>query len=226
MSTLFKLGGGLALAFLSTFIVIKAMGWITAEDVRAWLEAGRTASPHMVGLIVAGLLFADLFIAVPTLTITLLSGYFLGFELGFAYALGGYWLAGGTGYALSRVLGRRALSAVTRDSAKIEEMDELFNRHGLVVLSMARAVPILAEVSACLAGATKMPMKRFALGWAINSVPYAAIAVYAGSISSLDDPKAAIFAAIGLTGALWSAWYVFRRRIKRHTERQAKRQAG
>lgn len=215
MSTLIKLGLGLALAFASTFLVIKVMGWITTDDVRMWLEAGRTTSPHVVGMIVAGLLFADLFIAVPTLTVTLLSGYFLGFELGFAYALSGYWLAGGTGYALSRTFGRRVLMGVTKNPSKIAEMDDLFSRHGLVVLSMARALPILAEVSACLAGATKMQFKRFALGWAINSVPYAAIAVYAGSVSSLNDPKPAIFTAIGLTAVLWTAWYVFTQRVKR-----------
>jgi len=219
MSYLLKLGFGLALFFASTFIIIKTMGWITAEDVQGWLEAGKTASPHMVGLIVAGLLFADLFIAVPTLTITLLSGYFLGFELGFAYALSGYWLAGGTGYALSRAFGRRALRVITKDTAKITQMDELFSRHGLVVLSMARAVPILAEVSACLSGATKLPMARFALGWAINSIPYAAIAAYAGSVSSLSDPKPAIFTAVGLTGTLWVAWYIFTKRAKRASSR-------
>ncbi|HEY9081106.1 VTT domain-containing protein [Magnetovibrio sp.] len=215
MTSLLKLGLALALAFLSTFIVIKAMGWITVDDVRGWLQAGQTASPHMVGLIVTGLLFADLFIAVPTLTVTLLSGHFLGFELGFAYALSGYWLAGGTGYALSRAYGRRALVLVTKDAEKIAEMESIFNRHGLMVLSMARAMPILAEVSACLAGATRMPFRRFALGWAINSVPYAAIAAYGGSVSSLADPKPALFTAIGLTGVLWLGWYIFTKRAKR-----------
>lgn len=217
MTYLLKLGFSLALIFASTFILIKVMGWITMEDIRTWLEAGKTTSPHVVGLIVAGLLFADLFIAVPTLTITLLSGYFLGFELGFAYALAGYWLAGVTGYTLSRVFGRRALRVITKDAAKIAQMDELFIRHGLVVLSMARAVPILAEVSACLSGATKLPFARFVLGWAINSIPYAAIAAYAGSISSLSDPKPAIFTAIGLTGTLWVAWYIFTRGTKHVT---------
>jgi len=219
MKSLLKLGLSLALIFLSTFIVIKTMGWITVEDVRGWLEMGQTASPHKVGFIVAGLLFADLFIAVPTLTVTLLSGHFLGFELGFAYALAGYWLAGGTGYVLSRVYGRKALMFVTKDAEKIAEMEDVFSRHGLMVLSMARAVPILAEVSACLAGATKLPVKRFALGWAINSVPYAAIAAYAGSVSSLGDPKPAIFAAIGLTGVLWTGWYIFNKRTKWTTPR-------
>jgi len=214
MTSLLKLGFGLALLFASTFIVIKTMGWITVNDVRGWLEAGQTASPHNVGMIVAGLLFADLFIAVPTLTITLLSGHFLGFELGFAYALAGYWLAGGTGYVLSRIYGRRALTLVTKDAEKIAEMEDIFSRHGLMVLSMARAVPILAEVSACLAGATRLLVRRFILGWSINSIPYAAIAAYGGSVSSLNDPKPAIFAAIGLTGVLWLGWYIFRKRTK------------
>ena len=214
MTSLLKLGFGLALLFASTFIVIKTMSWITVNDVRGWLEAGQTASPHNVGMIVAGLLFADLFIAVPTLTITLLSGHFLGFELGFAYALAGYWLAGGTGYVLSRIYGRRALTLVTKDAEKIAEMEDIFSRHGLMVLSMARAVPILAEVSACLAGATRLPVRRFILGWSINSIPYAAIAAYGGSVSSLNDPKPAIFAAVGLTGVLWLGWYIFRKRTK------------
>jgi len=214
MKPLLKLGLGLGLVFLSTFVIIKATGIITVADIKGWLEAGQSASPFVVGSIISGLLFADLFIAVPTLTITLFSGYFLGFELGCVFALIGYCMAGGVGYLISRSIGRRALKAITRDESKIKEMDDLFNRHGLVVLSMARAVPILAEVSACLAGATKMPFKRFALGWAINSVPYAIIATYAGSISSLEDPKPAIFAAIGLTGILWIAWYVFRKRTR------------
>lgn len=214
MKPLLKLGLGLGLIFASTFVIIKVMGWITADDIRAWLEAGQTASPHLVGMIVAGLLFADLFIAVPTLTVTLLSGYFLGFELGFLYALTGYWLAGGTGYVLSRLVGRRILHRISRDEQKLAEMDDLFQRHGMAVLSLARAVPILAEVSACLAGATKLPVRRFALGWAINSIPYAAIAAYAGSISDLQNPKPAIFTAIGLTAVLWGAWYLFNKRTK------------
>jgi len=214
MKSLFKLGFGLALAFLSTFIVIKATGIITIDDIKGWLEAAHSASPHMVGVIVSGLLFADLFIAVPTLTTSIFSGYFLGFELGLFYVLVGYSLAGGFGYGISRIFGRRVLRAITRDDAKIAEMDDLFNRHGLVVLSMARAVPILAEVSACLAGATKMPIKRFMLGWAINSIPYAMIATYAGSVSSLSDPKPAIYAAFGITAGLWMAWYFFRRHLR------------
>lgn len=220
MKTLIKLGLGLGLVFLSTFIIIKATGIITVADIKSWLEAGRTASPLVVGAIISGLLFADLFIAVPTLTVTLFSGYFLGFELGLLFALIGYCLAGSVGYLISRFVGRRALKVIIRDERKINEMDDLFNSHGLVVLSMARAIPILAEVSACLAGATKMPFRRFALGWAINSVPYAIIATYAGSISSLEDPKPAVFAAIGLTGVLWTAWYFFRKRTRASARRE------
>lgn len=215
MKNLVKIGLILGLAFLSTFVVIKATGVLTVDDIRGWLEAAGSASPHLIGAIVTSILFADLFIAVPTLTTSIFSGYFLGFELGLFYVLLGYTLAGVTGYAISRLVGRRLLKVVTRDEAEIAEMADLFHRHGLVVLSMARAVPILAEVSACLAGATKMPVGRFLLGWAINSVPYAIIATYAGSLSSLNDPMPAIYAAFGLTATLWTAWYLFRRRLRK-----------
>lgn len=215
MKSLLKVGLTLGLVFLSTFIVIKATGVLTVDDIKEWLETAHRTSPHLIGIIISGILFADLFVAVPTLTTSIFGGYFLGFELGLFYVLLGYSLAGGVGYGISRLVGRRILTAVTKDESKIAEMDDLFHRHGLVVLSLARAVPILAEVSACLAGATRMPLGRFVLGWSINSVPYALIATYAGSTSSLDDPMPALYAAFGLTGVLWSAWYLFRRQLRK-----------
>jgi len=56
-----------------------------------------------------------------------------------------------------------------------------------------------------------MPLTKFATAWAASSIPYVLIASYAGSISTLDNPKPAIFTAIGLSLFFWTAWYVFRR---------------
>jgi len=40
--------------------------------------------------------------------------------------------------------------------------------------------------------------------------------LWGGAASSLNDPKPAIFAAIGLTGVLWIGWRIFRKRAKRN----------
>jgi len=109
MKTLIKLFLILVAVFASTFLIIKATGVLTVEDIRAWLEAARSVSPWIIGLVVAGLLFADLFIAIPNLTVCMLSGYFLGFELGALFNILGVSAAGITGHLLSRSMGRKFL---------------------------------------------------------------------------------------------------------------------
>jgi hypothetical protein len=62
----------LAAIFASTFVVIKATGILTIDDVRTWLTMASEINPIYVALAVIILLFSDLFIAVPNLTICIL----------------------------------------------------------------------------------------------------------------------------------------------------------
>jgi len=48
-----------------------------------------------------------------------------------------------------------------------------------------------------------MPFSKFLVTWSISSVPYVLIASYAGSISSINNPKPAIYTTIGLSALLW-----------------------
>ena len=73
---------------------------------------------------------------------------------------------------------------------------------------------MLPEITACMAGFTKMAPHRYSLFFALSSLPYVLIAAYAGSISSIEDPKPAIYAALGLYAVLWTGWFLFRRRRK------------
>lgn len=212
MKTLLKLFLVLATFFAVTFVVIKLTDVITVEDIKAWLQTASSLSPIYIGMIVAGLLFADLFIAIPTLTICILSGYFLGFELGAAFNTLGVAMAGISGYLLSRYVGRGVLIKIVRDPVKIQEMENSFNKHGVAMVLLSRALPILPETSACLAGFTKMSMWKFLFAWFASSVPYVTIAAYAGSVSTLDSPQPAIFTAIFLSIFLWVMWVIFIRK--------------
>lgn len=100
MKTLLKVMFTVAAIFASTFILGRVLGILTEENVRMWLEAASTLSAATVMAVVIGLLFIDLFVAVPTLTIMILGGYFLGFELGFLAAMAGSALAAFVGYAI------------------------------------------------------------------------------------------------------------------------------
>ncbi len=210
MKHLLKIMIILALIFASTFIIARFTGILTIEKIEAWLTAAKSLSPVYVVAIVILLLFADLFIAVPTLTISILSGFFLGQFTGSLAAITGMMLAGIIGYIISFIYGDRLITALIKDKHQRHEARETFQKHGIIMILLSRAVPILPEVTACMAGATGMPFITFILSWSASTIPYAMIAAYAGSISTLENPKPAIFTAIGLTAFFWIGWFIFR----------------
>jgi uncharacterized membrane protein YdjX (TVP38/TMEM64 family) len=211
MKTLLKVMLGLGLAFASTFVIGRALGILTEDNVRLWLETASTLSAMTVFAVVVSLLFVDLFVAVPTLTIVILGGYFLGFELGFLAAMTGSALAAFSGYAICRKWGDAAVAKVVKDDAKRAEMRSSFDSHGPGMIMLARAAPILPELTACMAGMTRMRLLRFTLFWTVGTLPYMGIAAYAGSVSTLENPMPAIYAALFLYGVMWLGWLVYRR---------------
>ncbi|WP_298333150.1 VTT domain-containing protein [uncultured Erythrobacter sp.] len=211
MKTLLKIMLTLAAIFASTFILGRMLGILTEDNVRNWLEMASTLSVATVAMVVIALLFIDLFVAVPTLTIVILAGYFLGFETGLLAAMIGSALAAFGGYAICRKWGEGALSKVIRDPVQRNEMREAFSAHGPGMILLARAAPILPEVTACMAGLTRMSLRRFSMFWSVGTLPYMGIAAYAGSVSTLDDPRPAIFAALGLYAVMWAGWFIYRR---------------
>lgn len=195
--------------FTFTLLLFKVLGVLSVDDIKLWLEQALGISPWIVGLIIIGLLLIDLFIAIPTLSLTILSGFFLGLELGVTYSSIGMIGAGSLGYFVSRTNGERLLRFVTKDEEQVTEMKELFTKFGPVSLMLCRAAPMLPEVTSCLAGVTKMPYLRYLLFYLIGTLPYSIIAVYAGSISSIDNPAPAIFTFMGMFAGLTFIWIVF-----------------
>ena len=201
----------LAVIFASTFVIIRLSGVLTEDDIKAWLEAATNINPWYVALAVVLILAIDIFIAVPTLTTCILSGYFLGFIWGGLAASIGLLSAGLIGYWLSRALGEKVLKIIICSSEKREEAKETFGQYGLAMIMLSRSSPIFSEVCACMAGMVKMKFTKFFLAWSINSIPYALIAAYSGSISSFENPKPAIYTMIGLYMVLWLFWFLYKK---------------
>jgi len=212
MKPLFKIILVLAFCFASTFVIANATGLLTVEKIETWLEVAKTLSPIYVAGIIIVLLFADLFIAVPTLTVIILAGFFLGHGVGAVSAIMGLMLVGICGYILSYIYGEKIINFLVKKKEQQEEAKATFIEHGFAMILLSRAMPILPEVSACLAGMTRMRFVTFMAAWSLSTIPYALIATYAGSISTLENPKPAIFTAIGLSGLFWLGWYIFNRR--------------
>ncbi|MEQ9308989.1 MAG: VTT domain-containing protein [Balneolaceae bacterium] len=209
MKALIKFVVLLGAFFTFTLLVFKVLGILSVDDIKFWLEEAMTISPWIVGLIILLLMMVDLFIAIPTLSLTILSGFFLGLELGVLYSTLGMLTAGTMGYVISRFHGEKLLNFVSKDEAQIKEMKELFSRFGPFSLMLCRAAPMLPEVTSCLAGVTKMSYPKYVLFYMIGTLPYSIIAAYSGSISSVENPSPAIFTFIGIFGGLSLIWAGF-----------------
>jgi len=211
MKPLLKVMLILALVFASTFILGRVFGILTVENIRFWLTEAQTVDPIWVIGIVIALLFIDLFVAVPTLMVTILAGFFLGFPIGAATAFAGMSLAAFGGYGLSRKWGDAIVRLLVKQETARDEMIAAFHKSGPAMITLSRAAPIVPEVTACMAGVTRMPFMRYLLFYSLGTLPYVIVAAYAGSISSLESPQPAIYAALFLYGVLWIGWYIFRR---------------
>lgn len=218
MKSLLKIVFALWLFFTSLLLLLKLTGLVTVEKIKAWIDAAQGADPIYAALLVTGLLCVDLFLAIPTLAVVILGGYFLGPIHGALAALTGLLLAGSLGYGISRRYGDSLLNFLIRDENERAEAVELFRNHGTVVILLSRAMPLLPEVCACMAGLTRMPFPRFLLLWLVSAAPYAVIASYAGSVSTLENPLPAILSAVGLTGFFWLAGFALKKR--RHAKQE------
>lgn len=212
MKLLFKSVIILFLFFTSMLILIKFSGLLTLQDIKDTFSNLQEQPTYILGLLVVLLLFIDLFIAIPTMTVILSAGYFLGFEWAIFYSSIGLLGASLTGYFLSTLYGETVLNKLSDNTEQKNQMKALFNTHGMIVIMLARAAPLLPEISACLAGTCKMKTSKYLTAWIIGTIPYVSIMTYAGSISSLDDPMPALFAALGVTFSFSLFWFILKRR--------------
>lgn len=219
MKDLIKTALVIATCFAATFGILVATGLMQRDDVVHWLEQARQIDAWIVALIVIGLLVADLFIAVPTMTLTLLAGYFLGPVFGALAAATGMITAGALGYVISNRFGRSVLRRIINDEGRLHEMEQVFSRYGVTVLMICRAMPILPEVSCCLAGITRMRFVTFGFGYLVGTLPYVVVCTWLGAQSSASDPMPAIWGAAVVSIVMWSCWFL----LIRHHRRSGRR---
>ncbi len=210
----------LVVIFTTTLLIIKFSGVLTIEDIKEIFANLKSQPSYILGALIVLFLFIDLFIAVPTMTIIILAGYFIGFELAVLYTFIGLLSASLTGYFLSLKYGNKILDKLSSNEEQKLEMTDLFNKHGVLVIVLSRAVPMLPEISSCLAGTCKMSLKRFLFAWSLGTIPYLSVIAYAGSISNLENPMPAIYAALGITVLFWIIWMVFMKYNKLKTQKE------
>ena len=198
----------------SSFILVQATGLITIDKINFWFNEIKLLPAYYIGGIIIFLMFIDLVISIPTLAIIMLAGFFLGTFLGALFTIIGLMIAGCCGYILGYKYGEVILVLLLRNVQERNEFKASFKKHGYVTILLSRALPVLPEISTCIAGMTKMPFSKFILAWFISITPYSLIAAYAGAASSPRSPEPAIIAWSLLTSTLWISWYFFKKTKK------------
>ncbi len=165
---------GLMAVLLLVFTVVEALEIDLLVDPSPWMA---TANAAAAGIGVS-LLAVDVVVPVPSSLVMIAHGSLFGLWLGAGLSLVGTVIAAAIGFAI----GRRGGGVLNRFVGPDERAraDRFLDRWGLLAIVATRAVPILAEATVILAGASR-------IRW-----PAMLVAVLVGSV-----PVVIIFAAIG-----------------------------
>jgi uncharacterized membrane protein YdjX (TVP38/TMEM64 family) len=178
---------------LVSFGLAAVAGWDEARVVAAVEALG--GGPR-VAVVLALVLMVDVVLPVPSSAIMTLDGALFGPWLGAAVSTVGCCGSAAIGYGLGRTLGSRATRWTGADDPVVRGW---LTRWGAFVVAATRPVPVLAEVTAAVAGVHAVPAPRFALGVVVGVVPTAAGYAWAGAYGSSG---VIVAAALGVPGAL------------------------
>lgn len=190
----------LALAVLVTlpFVIFGAdfESMFTPEGAVRWIEArgawGATA--------VVGLLALDLFLPIPSTPLISAAGYVYGPVTGAALGALGSLLSGLAAYVLCRRFGRRTAERLV-GAVELERQRVRFERSGPWIVALSRWLPIVPEVTSCLAGLTHMDARTFTVALVCGTLPMACVYAWIGASGHAAPVLALVLSAV-LPGVL------------------------
>lgn len=197
----------LFVALGALFLAVEALHVPLLTDPRPWLS-GHATSAAALGI---ALLVVDVALPVPSSVVMVANGVLFGPVVGTALSM-----AGSLGAALlGLAIGRRSTALLERlvPADERRRAADLLDRYGVLAVMATRPVPLLAETTVLLAGASGLDVRRTALAAALGSLPAALLYALAGALgTSLASPLAIAAGVVLVTavtwglGALGSAW--------------------
>jgi uncharacterized membrane protein YdjX (TVP38/TMEM64 family) len=181
-------------AMLTTFLVVEVMGVEPLTDPEPLLGAGGA----LAAVAGTGLLVADVLLPVPSSGVMLAHGALFGVVGGAALSLLGSLGA----FALGFGLGRRGARTVERLVSEEERTraDRLLRKWGVLAIVVTRPVPILAETTALVAGASSLGWRPSLIAALVGSLPAALLYAVAGALAASFATGAVVFAVVILLG--------------------------
>jgi uncharacterized membrane protein YdjX (TVP38/TMEM64 family) len=168
----------------------EAIGHAAGGDTTALREQLRGTGVAGV-LLLYGLMLAHIVVLFPAEVTNVVAGFTYGIPAGLAICLSGWWLSAMGTYAVGRIAGRPVIDRLA-GPARVAAAEGLMERGGWPVLVVVRLLPFVPfSLVGYLAGATRVPLGRFAWTTAVGAIPLIVLAVVLGSRLehfSLSDP--------------------------------------
>jgi uncharacterized membrane protein YdjX (TVP38/TMEM64 family) len=204
---------GMLVLFTALFLAVEALDIPLLTDPAPLLDAAQMAAA-VVGV---GLLVLDVVLPVPSSLVMIAHGAAFGPLLGAALSLLGSLGAALLGFAVGR-RGGPLLNRVV-PAAERRRADALLARWGVLAIVVTRPVPLLAETTVILAGASPLGWRRTAIAALVGSAPAAVLYALAGSVAAgLGNPAAVFALVLLLAGATWALGAAGGRQVAPPTE--------
>ncbi|MGQ0573627.1 MAG: TVP38/TMEM64 family protein [Pseudonocardia sp.] len=177
------------------------------EDVRAWVGAAGWAGP----VVFAGLYAVLALTPAPATLLSIAAGLLFGLGGGVTVVMTGALLSAIGAFGLSRSLGRRAVERV--DSDRLNRLDALLRRRGLLAVIGVRLVPLLPfNALNYLCGLTAVRTRDYIAGTAVGILPGATAYVAIGAFGAQPGSLPFLLAVGGLVALSVAGLVVARRR--------------
>jgi uncharacterized membrane protein YdjX (TVP38/TMEM64 family) len=173
-------------------------------------------------LVLVGLMLVHALVPFPSELVNAAAGFVYGFWIALPLVLAGWLLSALATYAIGRGAGRPLLLRLAGER-RMEEGARLIERGGVTALLAARLIPIVPySLVGYVAGATRVPLWRFAWTTVIGSIPLCASVVYLGHrLDSLSPSDPGVLVAVGAFIALLVGGRVLAGRVRRRHRQSA-----
>lgn len=197
--------------FTVVFVAVEAAGWGVLTNPRPAIEDGGAVG----GLVGVALLAGDALLPVPSSIVMVLHGALYGAAAGAALSFAGRMGAAAFGFAI----GRRGGPFLERVAGRTEteRANRLLERWGALGIVLSRPVPLLAETTMVLAGASSLPWPVALAAAAVGSLPEVVVYALAGSAAASFRSTSAVF--VTFLAVLAVVWAVLERRLSPAYER-------
>ena len=157
--------------------------FVFEDAIQAWTAAHLAAGRGwIVGLLIAGLLAADIFLPVPSSIVSTSAGLLLGFGGGLIASTAGMCAGAVLGYGFGAAAGDSLLRRFVGE-AEMRKATALSRKYGAAALIVSRPIPVLAEASVVFAGVTRMPLMTFLMLTTLSNLGISAVYAAVGAMS-------------------------------------------